>query len=118
VKALSDYAPMVEKFTEQLLQRFRKEEGKPIPLVEYMTYYSHDVMSELAFGHSMGFVKGEQNEAAQSILNTMTGSLTMIGFLSHVPWIMQALGLLTSRVGPMKEWTDWSVNHMKTRMAV
>jgi hypothetical protein len=53
-----------------------------------MIYYSYDVMFTLAFGHPMGFVKGEQNDVAQSILNTMTGGLTAMGVLMHTPAIV------------------------------
>jgi cytochrome P450 len=108
----------VEEFTEQLLTRLQDHKGQPVPLVEYMTYYSYDVMAALAFGKPMGFIKGEQNDVAQSILNTMTGSLAAFGLLHHMPWLMNTLGLLTSLAGPMKEWTDWSVSQMRARMAV
>jgi hypothetical protein len=83
-----------------------------------MIYYSYDVMFTLAFGHPMGFVKGEQNDVAQSILNTMTGGLTAMGVLMHTPWLMTALAVLLGLAGPMKQWTDWSVSQMKARMAV
>lgn len=89
-----------------------------MPLLEYMTYYSYDVMAALAFGKPMGFIKGEQNDVAKSILNTMTGSLAAFGLLHHMPWLMNTLGVVTSLAGPMKEWTDWSVSQMKARMAV
>jgi hypothetical protein len=89
-----------------------------VPLLEYMTYYSYDVMAALAFGKPMGFIVGEQNDVAKSILNTMTGSLAIFGLLHHMPWLMNSLGVLTAFAGPMKEWTDWSVSHMKARMTV
>jgi hypothetical protein len=108
----------VEEFTEQLLTGLRDKGGNPVPLLEYMTYYSYDVMAALAFGKSMGFIKGEQNDVAQSILNTMTGSLAAFGLLHHMPWLMNTLSVLTSLAGPLKEWTDWSVSQMKARIAV
>ncbi|PSN69408.1 cytochrome P450 [Corynespora cassiicola Philippines] len=114
--SLSDYAPRIEEFTDQLLTRLREENGKSVQLLEYCTYYSYDVMAALAFGKPMGFVKGEQNDVAASILNTFTQGLTAMGLMYHMPWLMNALGILTSLAGPMKEWRDWSVKSMKERM--
>ncbi|EFQ89700.1 hypothetical protein PTT_13938 [Pyrenophora teres f. teres 0-1] len=116
--SLSDYAPQVEHFTDQLLTRLRNEEGQPIPLLEYTTYYSYDVMAALAFGKPMGFIKGEQSDVAASILATFTNSVQALGYMYHMPWLMNAIGVLTSIAGPMKEWRDWSVSQMRIRMKV
>ncbi|CAN9145904.1 unnamed protein product [Alternaria alternata] len=116
--SLSDYAPQVESFTDQLLTRLRSEEGRSIPLFEYATYYSYDVMAALAFGKPMGFIKGEQSDVAASILATFTNSVQALGYMYHMPWLMNAIGVLTSFAGPMKEWRDWSVSQMKARMQV
>jgi cytochrome P450 len=116
--SLSDYAPQVENFTDQLLTRLRAEEGRSIPLLEYATYYSYDVMAALAFGKPMGFIKGEQSDVAASILATFMNSVQALGFMYHMPWLMNTIGVLTSFAGPMKEWRDWSVSQMKARMQV
>lgn len=76
------------------------------------------MMADLAFGKPFGFIKGEQSEVADSILNTMTGSLAAFGLLQHMPWLMNTLSVIMSFAGPMKEWKDWSVGQMKARMAV
>jgi cytochrome P450 len=116
--SLSEAAPQVERFTDQLLARLGNEEGQLIPLLEYTTYYSYDVMAALAFGKPMGFIKGEQSDVAASILATFTDGVQALGYMYHMPWLMNAIGTLTSFAGPMKEWRDWSVSQMKLRMAV
>ncbi|KAH7414182.1 cytochrome P450 [Phaeosphaeria sp. MPI-PUGE-AT-0046c] len=117
--SLSDFAPRVEEFTDQLLQRLRNLNGEPLPLLDNMTYYSYDVMSLLAFQTPMGFVKGEQLQDAQEALDIMTGSLEVFGLLHHVPWLMQMLFTLGSVApGPLKTWTQWSVKHMQARLAI
>ncbi|EUC47469.1 hypothetical protein COCMIDRAFT_24632 [Bipolaris oryzae ATCC 44560] len=116
--SLSTYAPEVEHFTEQLLAKLRSEEGQPIPLSEYTSHYSYDVMAALAFGKSMGFIKGEQSDVAASILATFTNSVHALGYMYHMPWLMNTIGVLTSFAGPMKEWRDWSVSQMRARMKV
>ncbi|KNG51501.1 cytochrome P450 [Stemphylium lycopersici] len=116
--SLSTFAPQIEHFTDQLLARLRHEESQLVPLLEYTTYYSYDVMAALAFGKPMGFIKGEQSEVAASILATFTNSVRALGYMYHMPWLMNAIGVLTSFAGPMKEWRDWSVSQMRARMKV
>lgn len=116
--ALPAFAPQVEHFTDQLLERLRREEGQLIPLIEYTTYYSYDVMAALAFGQPMGFINGDHSDIAASLLATFTKSVTLIGYMYHMPWLMNTIGSLTSFAGPMKEWRDWSVSQMRTRMQV
>jgi hypothetical protein len=101
-----------------MLARLRDHEGKPVPLIEYMSYYSYDVMAALAFGKPMGFIKGEQSDVAQSILDMMTNGLSAFGLLEHMPWLLKVLDTVGSLAGPMKQWKDWSVSQMKSRLAV
>jgi cytochrome P450 len=84
--ALSDYAPRIEEFTDQLLTRLRDENGKPVLLLKCCANYSYDVMSDLAFGKPMGFIKGEQSYVAGSIMRTLSDSLDALGLMYHVPW--------------------------------
>ena len=76
----------MEEFTDQFLVRLREDQGKPVLLLLYCTYFSYDVMSKLAFGSSMGFIRDEQTEAAASILQTFTSGLDVMGILHHMPW--------------------------------
>ncbi|KAF2833080.1 cytochrome P450 [Ophiobolus disseminans] len=115
---LSDYAVKIDEFTAQLLTRLRDQAGSPVPLLETMTFFSYDVMADLAFGKPFGFIKGEQSDVAASILKAMTGSLAAFGLLQHVSWFMNTLEKATFFLGPMKEWSNWSVSQMQKRMAV
>jgi hypothetical protein len=116
--ALSDLAPIIEEFTEQVLIRLRGHEGSPVPLHEYMSFYTYDTLATLAFGKPMGFIKGEQNDEAQAIHDMMNGTLAAFGLLQHLPWMLKAMDTIGSLAGPMKQWRDWSVSQMKARMAV
>ncbi|KAF2131445.1 cytochrome P450 [Dothidotthia symphoricarpi CBS 119687] len=115
--SLSDFAPRVEEFTEQLLERIRAANRKPVPLMRYMVDYSYDVMAELAFGKPMGFTKGDSSDVADGIVQTFTDGLQIMGLLMQIPWMFNALGALTELAGPMKVWKDWSVSQMNARIA-
>ena len=82
-KSLSDFEPRVESICDQLLDRLREAKGKPVLLLETMTYFSYDVMSVLAFGKPMGFTTGNSSAAADSILNTFTQGLSAICTICH-----------------------------------
>jgi cytochrome P450 len=84
--ALSDYAPRIEEFTDQLLTRLRDANGEPVLLLKCCANYSYDVMSDLAFGKPMGFIKGEQSDVAEGILKTLSDGLDAMGLVYHVPW--------------------------------
>ncbi|KAL3469591.1 cytochrome P450 [Aspergillus californicus] len=84
--------PRVEEFTSQLLLRIGKTLGKPILANEICIHYSYDVMSALAFGEPMGYISGNSNDTAKSVLDNIQKEVEAIG-LPHVPWLM---GILTT----------------------
>jgi hypothetical protein len=53
---LVNYSPQLEDFTGTLLKRIRYNLGKAITINEITLHYSYDVMTQLAFGESGGFV--------------------------------------------------------------
>lgn len=116
--ALSDYGPHIEEFTSHLIDRLRKDDGKPVPLFKYCTYYSYDVMSVLAFNKPMGLLSGKSTDVVDSILKAFSESLDALGMMYHVPWFMNAITILTSFTGPLKVWTKWSQQQMKERLQV
>jgi hypothetical protein len=116
--SLSGYAPRVEEFTDQLLARFKAEQGKPVSLLEFMSHYSYDVSSDLAFGDPLGFTKGEESETAKWVLTVFEQAIDALGLMYHLPWLLKALGTINSIAGPVKVWTDWSIAKMDARIAV
>ncbi|BCS24988.1 cytochrome P450 [Aspergillus puulaauensis] len=106
--SLADYAPRVEEFTSQLLVRIGKNLGQPILVNEICIHYSYDVMSALAFGDPMGFIKGDSNDIAKSVLDNIQKGVDAIGLLLHVPWLMGMLTTFSWAIGPMREWNEYS----------
>ncbi|QGA22244.1 hypothetical protein EYB26_009960 [Talaromyces marneffei] len=107
-KSLSDYGPRIEEFTGQLIERIEKNDGKPILLNEICIHYSYDVMSALAFGDPMGFLKGDSNDVANSVLDNIQKGVDAIGLLLHVPWLMGTLTTFSWAIGPMRQWNEYS----------
>lgn len=117
-RALSDYGPQIEEFTSQFLDRIGKSNGNPILLNDICIHYSYDVMSALAFGDPMGFVKGESNEAATSVLDNMQRGIDAIGLLLHIPWLMGILTTFSWAIGPTRLWTKYSTHLVSLRKQV
>ena len=116
--ALSDYGPRVEEFTDSLLVRIGKNVGKPISINEIVVHYSYDVMSAMAFGKAMGFVKGDSNEDANQILANLQKWIFTASLGMHVPWLMNSLTSFTSFGGPMKQFYLWSEKQVTIRTEV
>ncbi|KAL4745630.1 hypothetical protein BDW72DRAFT_186361 [Aspergillus terricola var. indicus] len=106
--SLADYAPRVEEFTSQLLVRISNNLGKPILVNDICIHYSYDVMSALAFGEPMGYIKGDSNDTAKSVLDNIQKGVDAIGLLLHVPWLMGMLTTFSWAIGPMHEWNEYS----------
>lgn len=85
---------------------------------EICIHYSYDVMSALAFGNPMGFIKGDSNEIANSILSNIQRGVDAIGLLLHVPWLMTTLTTFSWAIGPMRQWNLYSQELVMLRKAV
>ncbi|OKL62991.1 hypothetical protein UA08_01789 [Talaromyces atroroseus] len=107
-KSLADYAPRIDEFTEQLLVRIARNVGRQIVLNDICIHYSYDVMSPLAFGDSMGFIKGDSDDIAKSVLDNIQKGVDAIGLLLHVPWLMGLLTTFSWAIGPMRQWNEYS----------
>lgn len=65
-------------------------------------------MSALAFGDPMGFLKGDSNDVANSVLDNIQKGVDAIGLLLHVPWLMGTLTTFSWAIGPMRQWNEYS----------
>lgn len=114
-ESLADFTPLVEEHTSELMVRIEKANGKLVPVNEFCRHYSYDVMSTLAFGISTGFNTGRSTEVANRVIQSIEDSLYAMGLFTHVPWFIKAVGKLTSNIGPIKLWSDWSNEQLKAR---
>jgi hypothetical protein len=85
---------------------------------ELAQHYSYDVMTQLTFGESGGFVDGTSSERANDVLDGLRTSFDALGYLSHVPWMMTLLTTFAFLGGPMKVVNDWSNDALVQRKKV
>lgn len=77
--------PVIDKRVEHWLstinERFVKE-GSDFDLAPWVTFLTHDVISDLAFGQPLGFV--EKGADIQGLVQDIRGSLVFIGVMSRM----------------------------------
>jgi cytochrome P450 len=117
-ETLSNFTPRIEEHTSELLARIDSAKGELVPLNEFCRHYSYDVMSTLAFGKSTGFNTGHSTKAADNVIQSIEDSMYAMGLFTHVPWFIKALGTLTSNIGPIKLWGDWSKEQLQARRSL
>lgn len=105
---LLTYSTQIETFTDTLLRRIRLNLGTRMTINELAQHYSYDVMTQLAFGESGGFVDGTSSEKANEVLDGLRTSFDALGYLSHVPWMMTLLTIFSFLPGPMRVVNNWS----------
>lgn len=109
------YSPQLELFTDSLLRQIRLNLGQPILINDLAVHYSYDVMTQLAFGESEGFVDGSSSQSADNVVGGIHMAFDAIGLFSHVPWIMTLLTTFASLPGPMRVVNDWSDQALRRR---
>ena len=100
------------------MARIKKNLGRDITINQLAIHYSYDVMTQIAFGQSGGFVDGSSDEKANSVLNGIQKGIEAVGLLNQVPWIMTLLTTFASLGGPMKSFNDWSNQALENRKKV
>lgn len=114
----STYSSQIEGFTCSLLTRIRANSNNPIVINKLSLHYSYDVATHLAFGNAGGFISGNQNEEARSVMAAIKKASVAFGLFYHVPWIMTLLTTFDFLPGPLKGWNDWSEKLLKERIKV
>jgi hypothetical protein len=97
------------------LKRIGARLGKAVTINEITLHYSYDVMTQLAYGQSGGFVDGSSSDTANEVLNGIQKGIDAIGLLNQVPWMMTLLTTFAGLGGPMKAFNDWSNDALEKR---
>ena len=113
-----DYGWAVERFTDHLIARMRKNVDRPILVNELCMHYSYDVMSAMAFGKSTNFIDGLANKRASLVLKGIRETILAVGLILHVPWLMAVLTAVPFLPGPMRSMNLWSSDQVEERRKV
>ncbi|PWY70995.1 benzoate 4-monooxygenase cytochrome P450 [Aspergillus heteromorphus CBS 117.55] len=112
-KALRDYEPRVARYADQLLAHIDETQGKPINVSDWFSFYSFDVLGDLAFGKSFDML---QTGTKHYFMTSLHADMTNVGVLGHLPWIFpifKATPVLNYEHKRFWRWVDEQVEGRK-----
>ncbi|KAK8084318.1 hypothetical protein PG997_005589 [Apiospora hydei] len=114
-QALNDYEDRVGRYTDQLLGRIEESKGAAFNITRWFSFYTFDVMGELAFGKS--FRQLEDNVEHYMSRVAHEAQRMIGGVFIYQPWFMA-----TFRTTPVLNWgwlklQSWSNEQIRNRLS-
>lgn len=109
-KALRDYEPRVEQFSQQLLTVLAKKAGTPVNVSTLFNFYSFDVMGDLAFDSGFDMLK---NGIEHYYMASVHANMLAVSAFSHLVWIfplVKAIPGLNNEHLKFQNWLKGSVD--------
>ncbi|GCB17330.1 tryprostatin B 6-hydroxylase [Aspergillus awamori] len=112
-KSLRAYEKRIQVYRQKLIDLLTSAgDDEAINISNYLTWYSYDVMGDLAFGRTFGMLDASANHWAIQILNDMLKPLEY-----SVPiWALRLLGSLPGMNEDALRYEEFSHRRLKTRM--
>lgn len=86
--------------------------GKPINVSRWFSYYSFDVMGDLAFGKSFGMLKTGKSHYFMAKLEE---GMLPVGWISPIPWVIPLFGGAPIIGSGFRELLRWSAEQVEIR---
>ncbi|KAK7942602.1 cytochrome P450 monooxygenase FCK2 [Apiospora aurea] len=114
-QALNDYEDRVGRYTDQLLGRIEESKGATFNITRWFSFYTFDVMGELAFGKS--FRQLEDNVEHYMSRVAHEAQRMIGGVFIYQPWF-----IATFRTTPVLNWgwlklQAWSNEQIRNRLS-
>ncbi|GLA73266.1 hypothetical protein AtubIFM55763_004175 [Aspergillus tubingensis] len=112
-KSLRAYEKRLQIYRQKLIDLLTSAaDNQAINISNYLTWYSYDVMGDLAFGRTFGLLDASANHWAIQILNDMLKPLEY-----SVPiWALRLLGSIPGMNKDALRYEEFSHQRLKTRM--
>ncbi|KAG6908777.1 hypothetical protein DXG01_003306 [Tephrocybe rancida] len=82
-EALRSYQPILNKRVGNLITHFEARVGQTVDLSKWISYFTYDVMSDMAFGDNVEMM---QNQDSMGFWKTLEESTPVGMLLAHLPW--------------------------------
>ncbi|KIM73430.1 hypothetical protein PILCRDRAFT_829164 [Piloderma croceum F 1598] len=89
--AIRNYEEIVVKKARELLEQFEKRAGHEIDLSMWMSYFSYDFMSDMAFGINFDMMRTGYDSTG--VRKAVEGELILTAIMAHIPWLFTYLRL-------------------------
>ncbi|OAL56028.1 cytochrome P450 [Pyrenochaeta sp. DS3sAY3a] len=111
-KALKSYEERIQTYTLQLLHAITERKGSSMNMTDWFSFYSFDVMADLAFGKSFNMLlTGE----AHFVLNILRKGQAMSGVFSAMPWFFNLLSRIPGAGKEFKKMNEWCYAQVEKR---
>ncbi|RMZ81318.1 hypothetical protein DV737_g2605, partial [Chaetothyriales sp. CBS 132003] len=114
-KALRDYEPRVEEYTQQLLSFLKKKEGSPVDVSTLFNFYSFDVMGDLAFGKGFDMLK---EDVVHYYMTSVHANMLAVSAFSHLVWIFPLLKAIPGLNREHIIFQSWLTDQVSARRAM
>ncbi|KAJ6787253.1 hypothetical protein PWT90_08174 [Aphanocladium album] len=102
--ALRDYAPIVARSTQALVEKIKASEDKAFDATKWFNLYSFEVMGWMAFGRSFDLLATGNKTYYMELIQK---SVDKIGLFSNVPWfyiLMKQIPVLNAEYHQFLRW--------------
>ncbi|KUJ12976.1 cytochrome P450 [Mollisia scopiformis] len=114
-KAVRNYESRITKYGDQLDQHLASTKGAPVNVYDYFSFYTSDVMSDLAFGKSFGNLL---NNTFQPSVQGVRDFMGVFGTLSPVPWFIRLGSGILRQLNGWKSFIDFTKRSLDERVMV
>ncbi|RMZ81077.1 hypothetical protein DV738_g2396, partial [Chaetothyriales sp. CBS 135597] len=113
-KALRDYEPRVEDYTQQLLSLLKRQEGGPVNASQVFNFYSFDVMGDMAFGKGFNMLK---DGVVHYYMAYVHENMLAVGVFSHLIWIFPLFKTIPGLNYQYIKFQNWIAEQVAERQA-
>jgi cytochrome P450 len=116
-RALREYQGRIARYGRELEACLAAQHGAPVDVTEWFYWYSFDFMGDFAFAQSFRMLQTAQWHHG---VRLMRGGLSLLGYLSPVPWLGQ-VALSYAFLPPVRRWNEmvkWCGDLMQERIQV
>ncbi|KAL5398048.1 hypothetical protein PMIN06_005494 [Paraphaeosphaeria minitans] len=112
IKALGTYEPRIKAKADLLVEQLAKSTIKPMDMTKWSMFFSFDVMGDVGFGKDFNNLNsGIEHPAIQGVHSHMT----MLGIMSTVPWLLNALGSIPGAAAGYSEFFSFCAGQIREK---
>ncbi|KAB8238047.1 cytochrome P450 [Aspergillus alliaceus] len=112
IKSLKIYEPRVIAQAGKLVAQIDANPGKPFDATAWTMFFSFDIMGDIGFGKDFNnLTTGMQHHAIRAVHDHMS----LIGVLSHVPWLLNILSNLPGAANAFSGFFAWCADQIESR---
>ena len=105
----------IVKHSVKLEDHLRNSGGRPVDVSMWFSYFSFDVMGDLAFARSFNMLEsGTWNHAVKLLRDGMS----ILGVVTPVPWLAQILFGIAGAASSWNSMIAWCKETMSTRLTL